>query len=101
MSESESAARAARFYMLLVRLYPRDHRRTFGAQMLQTFKDQYQDAAEERARAGIAFWLGVIGDEARGILRERVAGLHARGILLLLVFPGAIEILGIAAFGPG
>jgi tetratricopeptide (TPR) repeat protein len=90
MSERARVARATRRYALLLRLYPQRHRDRFGAQMLQTFRDHYRDASEERG-IGIGFWLGVIADEARGIGRERAVAVR----ILLVV----LAVMGIAVIG--
>jgi len=58
---------------LLLQLYPAEFRRVFGAQMEQTFKDQYRDALAQRGRLGLGFWLAVLGDAALGILCEHWA----------------------------
>ena len=68
--QSGPATTASRVYAALLRLYPRAHRQAFGAQMLRTFQDQYDDAAQ-KAGAGPAFWFGVIGDEMKSIAKEQ------------------------------
>jgi len=71
--------RAARRYAALLRLYPAEHRRTFGRHMQQTFKDQYRDAYAYQ-EVGLAFWLAVIGDALRSSMREHVMSLNTRRI---------------------
>jgi hypothetical protein len=97
---TRSRRRAARVYALLLRLYPRAHRRAFGEQMLQAFQDHYQDAVEADGQTALHFWLGVLGDEGKSLLREHVAmiaALRERGaghwrILAVL----AVQVLALA-----
>jgi hypothetical protein len=49
--QSGPAATASRVYAALLRRYPRAHRRAFGAQMLRTFQDQYDDASPKCRRS--------------------------------------------------
>src|SRR5215467_6026635 len=65
--------RAVRLYARLVALYPRDHREKFGSQMRRTFEDIYRHATVGERRVGVGFWLAVLWDEGRSILRERAA----------------------------
>ncbi|MGI8550531.1 MAG: hypothetical protein ACR2PL_07005 [Dehalococcoidia bacterium] len=69
---SQPPERAARFYALLLRMYPEDHRRAFGAQMLRTFKDQHQELSGHRGKTGLIFWLALVSDEAKNIAKERL-----------------------------
>ncbi|MGI8855433.1 MAG: hypothetical protein ACR2JW_06760 [Thermomicrobiales bacterium] len=94
---SQPSERAARWYALLVRLYPGDHRRAFGAQMLQTFKDQYRDASEQRGEAAFAFWLAVVGDALTGSIKEQSMSVRTRRILpMVMLIIVAILLAGIA-----
>jgi hypothetical protein len=68
---------ALRIYTLLVRLYPRAYQAAFGAQMLQTFKDQYTDLVAQEGNAGLIFWLGVVGVAVTSIPGEHLA--HLKG----------------------
>ncbi|MGN6810809.1 MAG: hypothetical protein ACTHMP_08035 [Thermomicrobiales bacterium] len=45
---------ALRCYAVLLRLYPERRRRAFGAQMLQTFRDEYRDRIAQDGKAGPA-----------------------------------------------
>jgi len=81
MSKHDAAESAARFYAVLLKLYPKDHRRAFGAQMLRTFKDQYRDESGHCGKDGPAFWLAVVSDEAKHITKEQIVALRARRIL--------------------
>ncbi len=68
---------AFRVYALLLRCYPRAYQAAFGAQMRQTFKDQYTDTVAQAGHAGLIFWLGVVGDVVTSILDEHLA--HLKG----------------------
>lgn len=68
---------ALRVYTLLVHLYPRAYQAAFGAQMLQTFKDQYTDMVVRERNAGLIFWLGVLSDAVTSIPGEHLA--HLKG----------------------
>src|SRR5437762_2982103 len=71
MKETRVAARKAlRYYAVLLKLYPAAFQRTFGAQMRQTFLDHYEDIQTALGRAGIRFWLGVVGDGVFSIVQE-------------------------------
>lgn len=81
------AEKAARIYRTLVLLYPKDYRDAFGAQMLRTFMDQYDDVSAQREKAGMGFWLAVVSDEVKGSVKEQTVSLRARCTLpkLLLI----------------
>ncbi|MGO8947883.1 MAG: hypothetical protein ACLQUY_09510 [Ktedonobacterales bacterium] len=68
-------ARALRIYRWVLRLYPAAHRRDFGEPMLQTFGDCYHDAVEREGMSEAQFWLGVLTDESRSLIREHLATL--------------------------
>ena len=70
--------KALHFYSVLLKLYPLAYRRAFSAQMRQTFLDHYLDILTQGGRAGIQFWLGVVGDEALSILREHISALSRK-----------------------
>ncbi len=73
MRRESSREKAIRLYTFLLTLYPQGHNYVFASQMLQTFKDHYTDVVESGQQAEVHFWFGVVGDEARGILREHFA----------------------------
>jgi hypothetical protein len=81
--------RAERIYARLLRLYPRAHRQAFGEPMLQAFRDHYCDAIETGREQTTRFWLSVIGDEGKSLLREYLAALAERieFMKMLLVAP--------------
>ena len=74
-------ARAEWVYTQFLRLYPRAHRQAFGEPMLQAFRDHYCDAIETEREQTTRFWLSVIGDEGKSLLREYLAAL-AKMLLL-------------------
>ena len=85
--------RAIRFYSLLLKFYPAPYRQAFTQQMLQTFKDHYNDMDEEERHMSVVFWFGVLSDELKGIAREQAIALWRRewlffGIILgILIIP--------------
>jgi hypothetical protein len=74
----KTSLRATRTYAWLLRLYPRAHRQAFGEQMVQAFQDHYRDAVEEDGQRAPHFWLGVMADEGKNLLREHLAALRGR-----------------------
>jgi hypothetical protein len=44
--------------------------------MLQTFKDSYSDAQKDNGTIGMLFWLHVIEDETRSLLREHMENIR-------------------------
>src|SRR6266568_6875852 len=73
---SKSSERAMRLYACFLRLYPKEHRRAYGSLMLQTFKDAYSDAKRDNGTVGMMFWLHVIEDETRSLLREHMENIR-------------------------
>jgi len=69
--QERSGKRAVRAYAVLLRLYPRGHRRAYGPLMLQTFCDEVREALATAGSLGIAFWLEVLADVVRSAWRER------------------------------
>ncbi|HKF39094.1 MAG TPA: hypothetical protein VKB35_19515, partial [Ktedonobacteraceae bacterium] len=67
---------AERFYALLLCLYPRAHRQHYGPPMLQAFRDHYRETREVHGRIGITFWLEVLADETKSILREQLSSIQ-------------------------
>ncbi|MBV9616683.1 MAG: hypothetical protein JO031_14620 [Ktedonobacteraceae bacterium] len=61
-----------------MKCYPQGYRQAFGSQMLQTFKDHYSDVVELDESAATRFWVAVVSDEVRGILREHFIALKER-----------------------
>ena len=64
---------AIRIYNFLLRLYPPGYRKEFGAQMMQTFMDHYEDIEKAGGRTGMYFWSLTVTDEVRNIARQRAA----------------------------
>ena len=79
-------ARSVQVYTWVLRLYPKVHQRTFGQPMLQTFQDHYRDAIETEGESEWHFWLTVIGDEGQSLVREHVAALRERILLMKKIF---------------
>ncbi len=77
-----TAEQALRVYNAILRLYPRAFRLRFQAEMLQTFKDQYQDQAGRPERLGLIFWLRVVLDELPYILGEHISSLTRENRML-------------------
>jgi hypothetical protein len=74
--DMQKRERAERVYAWFLRLYPRAHRQAFGEQMLQAFRDHYRDAIEAEGEQTARFWLSVVGDEGKSLLREHIAELR-------------------------
>jgi len=87
-----------RFYAWLIGFYPAAHRANYGEQMMRTFQDSYLDAySAGGVRAG--FWLGVIWDESRSILREHLTGDEAKrhrhqALVAAIALWGALIVFG-------
>ena len=103
MQANPSQDSPARRYALLLRLYPAEYQRTFGAEMLQTFRDQYAGEGAPVGGAALRFWLALLGDEARGIAREHLAAIieeihPMRKIYLLVIvlLPVLISLLWVS-----
>ena len=84
--------RAEWVYASFLRLYPRAYRQAFGDQMLGTFGDHYRDAIEERRESEARFWLSVVGDESKSIVREQFAALAERSWLMQTIFTAPFEV---------
>ena len=93
---------AERLYAFLLCLYPRVHRQEYGPLMLQAFKDHYRETREAQGRIGIAFWLEVLADETKSVLREQLSSIQG-GSTMQRVWnkPGVLFglLLGIVAIG--
>ncbi len=87
--DEKRRARAERLYTRFLRLYPRAHQQAFGEPMLQAFRDHYADAIETEREQTARFWLRVVGDEGKSLLREHLAAFAERISLMkmLLIAP--------------
>jgi hypothetical protein len=85
--------RAVSFYARLLSLYPAAHHDEFGPQMQRTFEDVYRHATEGERRAGFGFWLAVLWDEGRSIVRERAAEPHGDVSFFALVLTWACAVM--------
>lgn len=96
---NDPAERAARLYASLLRLYPAEYRRAFGAQMRQTFKDHYRDLSAQGRGVGMAFWFDVVGDAATSSAKERAVAMRTRHLLpIVLLVLVTMLIAGIIIF---
>jgi hypothetical protein len=68
---------AERFYTVCLRLYPPSHRRAYGPQMLQTFRDSVRDVQVTQGKIGMRFWLDTLSDEIKSVLREHGTDVRA------------------------
>ncbi len=69
--------RAARFYRLLLFLYPARFRQKFGAEMLRLFKDQWRDVQPSKSTLRrLRFWLWLCADTAWAAGREHLSGMN-------------------------
>lgn len=73
---------ARRLYKLLLTLYPHSYRTAFGEQMMQTFIDHYTDVATSVGRVRMDFWLFMIIDEIKNIMRQQMISLREDRTLL-------------------
>lgn len=82
-------ARAERVYTRFLRLYPRAYQQAFGEPMLQAFRDHYGDAIETEGEQTARFWLRVVADESKSLLREHMAAFAERiwFMKMLLIAP--------------
>jgi hypothetical protein len=85
--------RAVSFYARLVALYPKAHRDEFGPQMQRAFEDSYVNATEGERRVGIGFWLALVWDEGRSIVREHAAEPQGDVLFFALVLMWGIGVL--------
>lgn len=72
----QPGGRATRIYDILLRLYPRAHRQTFGGQMRRTFQDHYHDVVEMGGESALRFWLESLVDVGRSLAQERLTALR-------------------------
>ena len=90
---------ASRLYARLLLLYPKQHREVFGKHMMDAFLDSYRDAARASGRVSLGFWLAVLWDEGRSIVREQASGpeghRRVQGVVigLLIVWSFAILVI--------
>src|SRR5512133_2350137 len=83
MATHRSIDISRRIYARLLVLYPAGHRAEYGADLLQLFTDQCQDAARSRQRlAFFSLWLRTLGDLAASALREHLVSPHSWAGLL-------------------
>jgi hypothetical protein len=66
---------AKRLYNALLNRYPHRYRKEFGAQMMRTFIDHYQDVQKSEGRVGMSFWFSAIADEISNITQQHLTSL--------------------------
>ncbi len=71
--------RAQRRYRFIVRLYPAEHRREFGEQMVQAFGDHYRDTVGSGRVGRWRFWRSVLVDAGKSLAIEHAAEIRGRG----------------------
>lgn len=75
--ESRKLCRAARFYRLLLFLYPARFREKFGAEMLRLFKDQWRGVRSGRSTLHrLRFWLWLCADTGWAAGREHLTRMN-------------------------
>jgi capsular polysaccharide biosynthesis protein len=75
--QNEVAPRAARIYGRLLAVYPARHRRQYGPQMVQLFRDQCWDALEREGWVGlVGLWCRVLWDTARTSVVEHITAIQ-------------------------
>lgn len=93
---------AEHLYAFLLCLYPQVHRQEYGPLMLQAFKDHYYETRAAQGRIGIGFWLEVLADETKSVLREQLSSIQG-GITMQRIWKqqGVIFglLLGVLAIG--
>lgn len=85
-----------RIYRLLLRLYPRQHRRHYGEPMITHFRDQLREA--HRDGTLLTLWLRTLIDVATTAPREHVESARMRNVypwpeVLLAILPGVLPLL--------
>jgi uncharacterized BrkB/YihY/UPF0761 family membrane protein len=73
-----------RIYNLLLWFYPSSYRKAFGAQMMQTFIDHYDDVQKSEGHASAQFWFSIITDELQNIGRQYAVSFRERNDFLKL-----------------
>jgi capsular polysaccharide biosynthesis protein len=74
--EPRLVALSGRIYARLLALYPREHRREYGAAMSQLFRDQCRDAWTEAGGRGLALlWLRIAVDLLKTLMLEHLQNL--------------------------
>jgi hypothetical protein len=84
-----------RVYRGFLALYPKAFRREYGEAMIDTFRDLYQDRRARRfgRRSPLGFWLFLVADLSRSLVREQIAACRSGGRL------EALRWLGVCAAG--
>lgn len=88
--------RSTRLYQLLLKLYPREHRRQYGELMVTHFNDQLREARTDRAV--LRLWLLTLVDVARSAPHEHAAAARMQKVtpwpmVLIAILPGVLPFL--------
>ena len=78
---------AKRIYNTLLKLYPHRYRKEFGAQMMQTFIDNYTDVEKSEGYVSMFFWLSTVTDEIKNILEQQRTSLRDKNTTLNVTVP--------------
>jgi hypothetical protein len=81
---------AVRAYEFLVKLYPPHYQQAFATQMLQTFADQVADKEASHEPLDATFWLNVLSDNSKAIIREHWEWKMSRTRSLSLPWTGIV-----------
>ena len=77
MSEPDRRSAADRVYRALLRVYPRDFRQRFGADMVDFFRDRRRSAREAHGTLGVVrVWIDALVDLASMAALERLDGVR-------------------------
>lgn len=95
----KAVAVSEKIYRTLLRLYPEPHRREFGEQMAQLFRDQYRDAWATGRYTGLAkLWLRTLPDLGKTCVVEQISQIERNSVMKYLnskSMPTALLIIGL------
>jgi hypothetical protein len=81
----KSIALSEKVYRKLLRLYPEKHRREFGGQMAQLFRDQCRDSWKTGHHAGLLkLWLRTLPDFGKTCVVEQISKIERTNIMKYL-----------------
>jgi uncharacterized protein involved in exopolysaccharide biosynthesis len=85
--QSKAVTFSEKIYCFLLRMYPAEHRREYGASMVQLFRDQCRDASREVGWRGLVMlWFRTLLDLVKTSALERLAALKGREFLFKSFF---------------
>jgi len=100
--EHKIIALSEKIYRALLHFYPQSHRRDYGEQMAQLFRDQCRDAWQAGRSAGLMkLWLRVLPDIGKTSVREQIAAIERNSSMKYFTTKHAPTLLLVAglAFG--